>query len=172
MCGRMNISDHEGIREFLAYLELPLNWPGPVESEGFDFAAGFNIAPGSRLKVIHVADNTLQEQIMQWGIKPSWNATKQNKLPSMLMYARAETIWQKKPFARLVAKQRMVIPINGFYEWRRAVNVKQPFYFSPNDSGVCFLAGLFTTSADNQFQCCVLTRAAGELMTPVHLVAR
>ncbi len=168
MCGRMNISDHEGIREFLAYLKLPLDWSLPLSFQDSDFANGFNIAPGSRLKVICAVDRKINEEIMQWGIKPSWEAIKHNQLPSILMYARAETVWQKKSFAKLMVKKRIAIPVNGFYEWRQEKNVTKPYYFSAVDLSFCFLAGVFTITEDNQFQCSVITNAAGKVMAPVH----
>ncbi|VAW82913.1 hypothetical protein MNBD_GAMMA12-1913 [hydrothermal vent metagenome] len=168
MCGRMNISDHEGIHEFLIDLKLPLDWLSPPEVKQKDFAAGFNVAPGSFLKAIYAVENKFHSTVMQWGITPSWTATKENKLPNKLMYARAETVWQKKSFANLIEKQRVVIPINGFYEWHRESNVRQPFYFSPRKTGVCFLAGLFSIVENNKLQCCVLTNVAGDLMASIH----
>ena len=168
MCGRMNISDHEGIREFLANLELPLEWSVPDQlTETQEFAAGYNVAPASKLKVIHAIDKKIHQTVMQWGIKPTWRANKKNKLPSMLMYARAETVWQKKSFSSLISSQRIAIPVNGFYEWRRDPGRKQPFYFPASDERVIFLAGLFTVT-DDEYQCCVLTNKAGDLMSPVH----
>ena len=170
MCGRMNISDHEGIREFLANLELPLEWSVPNQlAETQELSVGYNVAPASKIEVIHTIDKKIQQSIMQWGIKPTWQASKKNKLPAMLLYARAETVWQKKSFSKLIASQRIVIPVNGFYEWRRdPENMKQPFYFSPQGAKVCLLAGLFTITADGDYQCCVLTNKAGDLMSPVH----
>lgn len=167
MCGRMNISDHEGIREFLANLELPLQWSVPNLDETQKFAASYNVAPASKVKVLYALDKKIQQKVMQWGIKPSWQANKKNKLPNMLMYARAETAWQKKSFSSLIASQRIVIPVNGFYEWRRDPGKKQPFYFSSNDA-VIFLAGLFTVTGEGEYQCCVLTNKPGDLMAPVH----
>ena len=77
MCGRMNINDHEGIQEFLASLETPLDWNVDDNGDTESFAQGYNIAPGSLLKLMYFnqLEGRVGAAVMSWGIKPSWEAT-------------------------------------------------------------------------------------------------
>jgi putative SOS response-associated peptidase YedK len=70
---------------------------------------------------------------MRWGLIPSW--TKRDEAPDYyrIFNARADTAPDKPVFARLLARRRCVVLLNGFYEWRSEGNkaaglVKQPYY--------------------------------------------
>lgn len=63
----------------------------------------------------------------------------------LMINARAETVTSKGIFARLLARRRCVVPVDGFYEWRRrpGESKKQPFFLYPGAGGVFALAGLW-----------------------------
>ena len=50
-----------------------------------------------------------------WGLVPSW-AKDKTKAAGMIN-ARCETLIEKPSFKNLIARQRCVIPMQGFYEW-------------------------------------------------------
>jgi putative SOS response-associated peptidase YedK len=66
-----------------------------------------------------------------------------------MINARMETVHEKPAYRRAFAKRRCLLPADGFYEWqavpasgsRKAY--KQPYYISPQDSGVMAMAGLY-----------------------------
>ena len=157
MCGRMNIHDHQGIQQLLDSFGLSLS---PER-----FSARHNVAPGAELYTVFGADGP-QLAEMEWGIVPPW--AKPGQFSGPLINARAETIWDKPSFKKQVANTRTVIPVNGFYEWKRSKEEKIPYYFKPAQGSAMGLAGIYQISKDGVMQCCVITTAANDLMTPIH----
>jgi putative SOS response-associated peptidase YedK len=58
--------------------------------------------------------------------------------------ARSETVGSKGVFKRLLPRQRCVVLLNGFYEWKQeAGGKKQPYYISFGQDQVLRMAGLY-----------------------------
>lgn len=153
MCGRMNVHDHEGVQAFLEDLGLVLQ---PER-----FTPRYNIAPTDPVLAVF-ADPKLDVAQMRWGFTP-----RNPKQRGLMINARAETAWQKPSFREAMRQRRIVLPVNGFYEWRRDGADKIPFYIT-GEQAVLPLAGLFQIDAQGEMQCCVLTTAANEVVQPVH----
>ena len=72
--------------------------------------------------------------------------------------------------------QRALLPVSGFYEWRRpepgAVTAKQPFYFHRADGSPLVFAGLWEAWRDAEGRplrtCTIITTTANKIMAPVH----
>ncbi len=159
MCGRINVSDNEGVRLLLAMLGMEV-WPSREPR--------FNVAPTQTLDVITAGDDEPALTAMKWGLLPSW--AKPGTFSAPLINARCETIREKPSFRHLVAQYRVLIPINGFYEWRRSGKTKTPFHFYAKDQGAMFIAGLYqpVEHATDKPQCCIVTTAANDTMGAIH----
>ena len=157
MCGRMNIHDHKGIQSLLEKLGLLV----PMER----FVARYNVAPGAEINVAFGQGNH-DLASMQWGIVPPW--AKPGKFKSPLINARAETVWEKPSFKSLITSKRAIVPINGFYEWKRSGKTKTTYYIHPSQDDALALAALYQTSKEGVMQCCVITTSANATMQPVH----
>lgn len=162
MCGRINVSDNEGVRLLLAMLGMEV-WP--------DRNPRFNVAPSQTLDVVSWQNQALVLQSMKWGLLPPW--AKPGTFSAPLINARSETIHEKPSFKHLIRNHRVVIPINGFYEWRRTGKVKEPHFVQPANAGAMFIAGLFQppgekSSGEGHAQVCAVTVAANESMSKVH----
>lgn len=157
MCGRMNVHDYPGVQDLLQLLGISL---APER-----FTARHNIAPGA---LLYGAFGTEEPQLaeMEWGIVPPW--AKPETFSRPLINARAETIWEKPSFRKLVKEKRTIIPIDGFYEWKRSEGSKIPYYFDTSAAGAIALGGIYQISKDGVMQCCVVTTAANKLMQPIH----
>lgn len=103
---------------------------------------------------------------MHWGIVPHWARPGQFERP--LINARAETIHDKASFKKLIARTRVIVPVNGFYEWRRTEGNKATFYFSSADQDALALAGIYQINRDGEMHCCLITTEANSVMRPVH----
>lgn len=57
--------------------------------------------------------------------------------------ARSETVAEKSAFRRLVPSKRCIVLVNGFYEWKKEKDGKQPYYIYDKDAPVLQLAGLW-----------------------------
>lgn len=157
MCGRLNVHEHKGVQGLLEQLGITL---APER-----FSVRHNIAPGALLLGAFDSGGP-QLAEMEWGIVPPW--AKPETFSRPLINARAETIWEKPSFRKLVKEKRMIIPVNGFYEWKRSKGANTPYYFDACVAGAIALGGIYQVSKDGVMQCCVVTTQANQLMQPIH----
>jgi putative SOS response-associated peptidase YedK len=106
---------------------------------------------------------------------PHW-ATEPNTRFSMIN-ARPETLDRKPAYRRLVARagHRCLILADGWYEWQRPEDPRQPrrpLHFSLTGGGLFCFAGLWTRwiSPDGEVVpgCTIITCQANELARPIH----
>ncbi len=157
MCGRINIYDHSGIQELTDQVSVPV-WP--------DFTPRYNIAPSENIHGLILQNGCLQMQQLKWGLIPTW--AKPGQFSSPLFNARAETIHQKASFKKLIKKQRVAVPINGFYEWKRVGKSRSAFFIKATEAKAFFLAGIYQHLASGQSQCSLITTNANKMMSEIH----
>ena len=157
MCGRIDAHDPVGVNNLVSILDVVI----PKDR----FPPRYNIAPGATLATVcHKVGFDVAE--MHWGIVPHWAKPGQFERP--LINARAETIHEKPSFRKLVARTRVIVPVNGFYEWRRSEGNRATFYFRSADQDALALAGIYQIDRDGKMQCCLITTEANGVMQPVH----
>lgn len=157
MCGRIDAHDPVGVNNLVSILDVVI----PKDR----FPPRYNIAPGATLATVcHKVGFDVAD--MHWGIVPHWAKPGQFERP--LINARAETIHEKPSFRKLVARTRVIVPVNGFYEWRRSDGNKATFYFQSADQDALALAGIYQIDRDGKMQCCLITTEANSVMQPVH----
>jgi putative SOS response-associated peptidase YedK len=104
------------------------------------------------------------------GLIPSW--AKESSIGNKLANARGETVAEKPSFRSAFRQRRCIIPATGFYEWKAAQGVKQPWYISLKSGEPMEFAGLWETwrgagevkGEGDVTSCCIITTAANELM--------
>ncbi|MEI8240070.1 MAG: SOS response-associated peptidase, partial [Actinomycetota bacterium] len=139
----------------------------------------YNIAPSQTAPVILERDGARRLVGCKWGLVPSW--AKDVKIGSKMINARAETILEKPSFKGLVVKHRLIIPMDGFYEWQRVDNDggrprKTPVFISGADGAPLAVAGLWARWRERESDpdapwlhtCTVITTEANRTMSPVH----
>lgn len=169
MCGRFVSSNSaDKISEFFgASFEAAATQP---------LAANFNVAPTTEVYGV-TADATGERavEVFRWGLVPSW--AKDVKIASKMINARSETVADKPAFKGLLREHRLLVPMDGFYEWKRpADGPKQPMYIHRTDGEPLAVAGLWAAWRDRSgpedtpwlHTCTVLTTAANDTMRPVH----
>jgi putative SOS response-associated peptidase YedK len=113
-----------------------------------------------------------QLDVFRWGLLPGW--AKDPKTAARTFNARAETVATKPTFRSAFKRRRLLLPVDGFYEWKAAPGsrTKQPFFFRRTDGDVLVLAGLWElwTGPDGEERrtATVITTAAGEDMDDIH----
>lgn len=153
MCGRLNLSDLDGIRQLMADIGLPL----------FDVDKHepcYNIAPTSLLPALFAgkADMPPHWQHMQWGMPLERGP--------LLINARSETAADKPTFKHLV-QQRALVVVNGFYEWQKRNSERHAWHFQANEEPALALAALWRYTEQGP-QLALLTAEADDNMAPVH----
>lgn len=154
MCGRFALS--------YKYFEKLLKEMGAQIPPKESFQPHYNIAPGHKHWMLYKDHAALIATKAVWGISPSWM-----KPGQLLFNAKIETALEKPTFKRAYTLHRCVIPINGFFEWVKEGEIKQPYFFHRMNEEVFFLAGIYYVEDQIQ-KFVVMTTDANEWMRPYH----
>ena len=106
---------------------------------------------------------------LRWGLVPGW--AKDLKLGAKMINARSETVHEKPAFRSAFRRRRCVVPVNGWFEWRREGGEKQPYWLRPENSEVFSLAGLWERWEKGEEPVetfTVLTTAASTALADIH----
>jgi putative SOS response-associated peptidase YedK len=119
-----------------------VDWLRVDEVVAPELPPSWNVAPGRDLYVVAgTRSGARRLGLMRWGLVPSWS-TDPSSGPRPIN-ARAESLLERPAFADLVAHRRCLVPVDGFYEWRRLPAGRQPWLLAPDDGGPLVLAGLW-----------------------------
>lgn len=161
MCGRFAlITPGEALAEQFQLRDIPT------------VAPRYNVAPTQPVAAIRLNHRTAEREwtLFRWGLIPSW--AKDLKFGARMINARAETVAEKPAFRAAFKRRRCLIPADGFYEWQKLDQSKQPIYIHAQDGRPFALAGLWETwhSADGSMieSCAILTTTPNDLMAPIH----
>lgn len=137
--------------------------------DDLELRAGFNICPSQDILVVRAGAKGREGAVVRWGLIPAW--AKDETIGNKLANARSETVHEKPSFRAALKKRRCLIPVNGFYEWRKAGAGKQPVFIHRKDGAPFAIAGLyeFWKGPDGPVQTAtLLTTAPNALMEPIH----
>ena len=162
MCGRYRLSRRKQIIE-----------------EHFDAISGeeewtprYNVAPTQPVLVIrqNPAHPIRSLSQMRWGLIPSWS--KDMSGAARMINARSETAHILPAFRDALKHRRCLVPADGFYEWKRAGKIKQPYCFEVNGGQLFAFAGLWerwkAPSGDWIKTCTILTTTPNAVTSAVH----
>jgi putative SOS response-associated peptidase YedK len=170
MCGR--ISQYRLPMHYAQRLHLKNPF---VLVDEADRRPGYNLSPGTHPLAVF-ADETIRA--VHWGYCPPW--AMQKKLPQTIN-ARVETASTSAYFRHLWKKARILIPADGWFEWRvepraqasAAKPFKQPYYIQRADGEPMFLAALSSIMREDDAATpgagfVIVTSAADEGLVDVH----
>ena len=80
-------------------------------------------------------------RVVRWGFVPFF--AKDPKGGARMISARAESAAEKPAFRRAMASRRCLIPADGWFEWQRGPEHKQPYYTHYRDGSSLAMAGLW-----------------------------
>lgn len=149
----------------------------------------FNVAPSQEVLVIRAnpepeeaAKGAREAALMRWGLVPRW--AKDLKVGYKMINAKAENLTSSRAYGPLVGKyrHRCLILADGFYEWMRAEDPKQPrqpWRFTVDDGEPFAFAGICTRKEWDQpddrgfddgwlYSCTIVTTTPNEVVAPVH----
>lgn len=134
-----------------------------------EIAARHNIAPSQPVAAVRATPGGRELTSLRWGLIPSW----MKELPSdaRLINARAEGVSEKPSFRTAFRKRRCLIPADGFFEWKKLPDRKQPYYIRFADRHLFAFAGLWEHwERDGQVieSCTIITTDANATMKSLH----
>lgn len=160
MCGRFTLAARP--EELLA------------EFEGFDLDSEipprYNVAPTQEVLVIP-NDGENRGQFLRWGLIPFW--AKDENIGNKLVNARSESALEKPAFRHAFRKGRCLIPADGFYEWKKEPEGKQPYHITMADGKPFAMAGLWERwtpkeGGEEVRTFTILTTAGNDLVKDLH----
>ena len=129
----------------------------------------YNIPPTSTVDVLVPEGEGFALRPMRWGLIPARH--KGDKPPGFTFNARADrvaTAWTwKGPFA----ERRCILPMSGFFEWRREGKEKTPFHITMRDGGVMPVAAIWERGplkGEEVDTVALITTEANGTMQPIH----
>ena len=134
----------------------------------------FNIAPTQPVPVVRMTPQQAEPQrqfvFLYWGLVPSW--ADDPSVGNRMINARAETAADKPSFRTALRRRRCLIVADGFYEWQRLGQRRQPMFIHMRDDRPLAFAGLWDSweGADHSAleSCTILTTEANDLVRPIH----
>lgn len=107
--------------------------------------------------------------VAKWGLIPSWvrECKKSEEIVKYTLNARVETITEKPSFKGSVNSGRILILLDGFYEWQHVDKKKIPYYISRDDGKPLLAAGLLSPWGGVNTFTMITTEAKG-IMREIH----
>ena len=166
MCGRFTLASK--VSELHELIDFdPENMPA-------ELSARFNIAPTQQILAFRTDKNSLHPvpASLKWGLVPFW--AEDTKIGSRMINARSETVAEKPSFRAAFKYRRCIIPVDGFYEWRKLsdTGTKIPWWIHRPARKPFALAGLWESwdkdGTGPLETCTILTTHANSFMEMLH----
>jgi putative SOS response-associated peptidase YedK len=145
--------------------------PAEIE-EAFGLSAApalsprYNIAPTEPILAIRALEHEREAVFLRWGLVRS--GSEDARAPINLRMESAA----KGAMRGTLRERRCIVPLTGFYEWKRVGKARQPFNVRRRDGRVFGVAGLWdrleSGDQDPLESCLVLTTTANGIVKPIH----
>jgi len=105
----------------------------------------YNVSPTQLSPVIVSRDSKRLIERKMWGFLPSTAKDTRSVFRYKTTTAKSENIFDKAIWVDAIRTQRCIVPINGYYEWRKTIDGKRPFYLHAKDQALIGLAGIYSS---------------------------
>jgi putative SOS response-associated peptidase YedK len=182
MCGRFSLRTtlEEVSRNFRAAADTIDEWVpryniAPTQDVlavrvGGGAAAATDDRPGSKTSRGGKSTTGRQIVLLHWGLVPSWSDGPDTG--GRFINARAESANIKPTFRDAFWNRRCLVAADGFYEWRAADGVKQPYFIRRADGAPFGFAGLWErwdrSGPETIESCTILTTRPNSVVEPLH----
>lgn len=145
MCGRL--AQYRSMLDYLSELGSDQELIGPMSDLPIE---RYNIAPSTRVHLLHSTASGLAVAAVRWGWMPHWA---KGKMPPPIN-ARVEKVATGAYF-RQIWPNRALVAADGWYEWVRDETDpkrKQPYFIRRHDGSPCFFAtvGQYPSEAESR----------------------
>lgn len=157
MCGRFNVIDSPGLQQLLRDLGVDLSLP-----------QRFNVAPTEQVCLVRVAEGGIALDDARWWLTPSW--AKEVSQAYSMFNARSETLATSAAFKGPFRRQRGLVPMSSFVEWRTENGVKQPWLITNAEQALAVAAlwDVWHGGESPLLSCTLVTTAAAPAFKPWH----
>jgi putative SOS response-associated peptidase YedK len=165
-------------RAYDTFTEEELTWrywsKKPLRNRLPEFKPNYNLSPTQVTPIVLMRDGELTCELLRWGLVPFWAKDVKSASKYSLINAKAEEIDQKRSYQQAFGKRRCIVPLSGFFEWKReGEGPKRPFAIRIKDEPIMSVAGVWehwksqeTGEVVNSFS--IITTAANTFMQNIH----
>jgi putative SOS response-associated peptidase YedK len=119
---------------------------------------------------LRIADGRRRFDLMRWQLVPATEPAFSTKLSTI--NARSESVFESPLYREIVLRRRCIVPISGFFEWKKAGGRRQPFRIFQRDESIMSVAGIWDSwrhgTADARHSFSILTTSANDFMSEIH----
>jgi putative SOS response-associated peptidase YedK len=132
-----------------------------------DLTPDYNLAPTDPAPIVRVSESQAARvlSVARFGLLPVW--AEDPRVGARMINARSETVVTSRAYAASFARRRCLVPADGWYEWVRTPDGKQPYFMTSPDGSPLAFAGLWTSGRFG-LSCSIITAAATGHLTAVH----
>lgn len=167
MCGRayQTMSEED--------LELRYQWQR-AKSPPLGLKLNYNLSPTQKSPVVFINQDKVDIQLMRWGLIPAWAKDIASASKYSLINARGEEIHEKRSYKSAFRKRRCIVPVSGFFEWKReGESTKRPFAIYLKSESIMSIAGIYVRWVSNESgeevdSFSVVTTEANSFMEKIH----
>jgi putative SOS response-associated peptidase YedK len=157
MCGRFeNKVREDWIQEKFAEFNLTLIFRDTTDNRKFE-----NIAPTNSIVAIMNDEEDLFGSANKWGIKFSVKSP-------LIFNSRIETISEKHFWKMLFDRNRCIVPMTAFYEWKKEKSKKVPYRISLKKEEMFFVPGLYNKDTEGNKTISLITTQPNDFMKNIH----
>lgn len=160
MCGRF--AQARTREEYLAFLANEAERDIPYDPQPI---GRYNVAPGTKVLLLNERDDLLHLAPVHWGYAPGWWDK------PALINARVETAATSRMFKPLWQHGRAIVFADGWFEWKKEGNRKQPYFIHRADGEPIFMAAIGSTPferGDEAEGFLIVTAAADKGLVDIH----
>lgn len=164
MCGRYNVTPNA--EAFVDVFDI---------IDGIDLLPDtprYNIAPsGEPVPVVRPAERGRELGLLRWPLLPHW-AT-EGRIKFSTTNAKGETVRDKPAFRTAWRRgRRCLIPANGYYEWKKTTDGKQPYHIQFPGRELFAFGGLWdrcrTDAGEVIESCTIITTPPNDALKAIH----
>jgi putative SOS response-associated peptidase YedK len=134
------------------------------------FSPIYNLCPTQDALVLCHAHGERRFEHMRWQLVPATEPAFTTKLSTI--NARSETVFESSLYRDSVVRQRCIVPLSGFYEWKKDGKTKRPFKIHLQNNLIMSVAGIWETwragTSSERRSFSILTTAANAFMRNIH----
>ncbi len=122
------------------------------------------IFPSNDAPVVYNDTNKKKIGLMNWGFRTSYSN-------NLVINARSETVHKKNLFKESFHTRRCIIPVTGFYEWKKVNDKKEKYFISIKKKEYFSLAGIydfFNIGGNEKMAFTILTKDAPDELINIH----
>ena len=128
-----------------------------------------------KLAAFSKKDSKLELDLYTWGLIPHWVKDEDQafKLWNQTLNARGETVFEKPSFRDAIQNSRVIIPLDGFFEYHHKAGKTYPYFIRRKDGEMLQTAGIASEWLNRNTgelikSLAIVTVAGNRLMSEIH----